>query len=307
VAYVFSAMVVVRQVRAWFRPAPASERGLLDDRDAKLLVAWLLTAAMCVQLGNRFFAHYYLMMLPPLAGVVGIATAFFVRTRSRVWRTVGAVLLLAIVVDRLVLFDPGRSHRPFLTFYLLAGAGVLLFFLLRPGRRAGLAVAAWVVLECLGMVVRQQLADTPRSMSHNLYDFTRITRYLEQRAEPGDRLFVWGWAPELYSLTRLESASHVTTVEYVVNDFRAAPPPPSVNEWWAAQMMEDLEARRPRFIVDAAERSWTSTERWIYRLDNYPDLALIPFLERYYRRPVRVDGFRVYERRGPRPDRGGMR
>ena len=105
-----------------------------------------------------------------------------------------------------------------------------------------------------------------------------------------------GWAPEIYSLTRLEAASHITFCQYVANDFVGFPDRPSLNQEWAQILMNELDATQPRFIVDASRATWFETEAWIYDLRNFPDFELNTLLETEYRQVARVDDCPIWER-----------
>jgi hypothetical protein len=85
-----------------------------------------------------------------------------------------------------------------------------------------------------------------------------------------------------------------------VNDYTPYPEQPTLNRPLAHMLMEDLRDRRPRFIVDAADRSWTlaaSGDPWLYRLDRYPRFELLSYLESDYRLAGRFDDCDVYVRR----------
>ena len=64
--------------------------------------------------------------------------------------------------------------------------------------------------------------------------------------------------------------------------------------------MEDLRKRRPAFIVDAAERSWTllaDGDPRLYRLKNYPDFEFRAMLEQEYRFVGTFNGCALHVRR----------
>ncbi len=274
-----------------------------------VFAVYLLAAMLCVKLGNRFFGHYYLLMMPPVAGLAGFAVHYFATDskRSRWGQALGWSLLGVFLLDRVLALQP---HSPgeilaawpasaLLVAYVLAGLLLLAYGLVHWPGRGGPTLAALILLEVGLLVFNQQRLETPASMSHSPFRLERLVQFLEQRSEPGDRLFVWGWAPEIYSLTRLESASHITSCQYVVNDYLAGPERPSLNREWAEMVMQDLRWRQPRFIVDAAMRSWTSTEPWVYRLEHYPEFALGEFLRSDYVSLGEYDECEVFERRRP--------
>jgi hypothetical protein len=157
-------------------------------------------------------------------------------------------------------------------------------------------------VEAALLIGQAQLAPTPRSLPHHPLGFERLSAELERRAAPGSRLFVWGWLPELYSLTRMEPASHFTVCQYVVDDYVADPARARLNEEMAALLMRDLEARPPDLVVDASARSWTmvgSGDPWLYDLERYPGFELAEHLERSYERVGTRDGCVLWQRRVP--------
>jgi 4-amino-4-deoxy-L-arabinose transferase-like glycosyltransferase len=306
-AYGFAAVVAVQASVRVLRPAaPAS----LAARPATVAcAAWLVLAMACVQLGHRFFAHYYLLMVPAVSALCGFALWWLWHEAPEArWSRWGTLLFVGLATADAILQARAASARrvrldDVQTIVALAcaaaAAGLLAYLILRPLARAPRVAAAWIGLEALLLIGLQQTTPTPRSMSHNPYSFDSLAAYLRQASRPGDRLFVWGWAPEIYSLTRLEAASEVVTSEFVVRDFLAAPDRPSLDPAWVDRMMRDLRWREPRFIVDASARSWTSTDARFYRLGLYPGFELVDLLGERYVARARIDGCTVYERRDP--------
>ncbi len=137
------------------------------------------------------------------------------------------------------------------------------------------------------------------SLPYHPGGFARLNGEIQSRAEPGDRLFVWGWLPELYTLTRLEAASRFSISQFVVGDLGAARFEPRIDPLHGERLMRDLEARRPRFIVDAWRSSWTmqgSGDPWLYDLRLYPDFELVALLREGYRHVGTFDGCLLYVR-----------
>ena len=304
-AYGIAGLAVAQALRWAWRPVGRRPFGA---RPAVLAcAAWLGLSMVSVQLGHRFFAHYYLLLLPPLSALCGFALHWLWREApARRWARAAALLFVAALsLDALLVIAPGvplLAHPDFpralfLAVHAAAAAGLLAYCLVRPLTRAPRVAAAWLVLEIALLVGVQQSTPTPLSMSHNPHSFAELAAFLRGAAAPGDRLFVWGWAPEIYSLTRLEAASQVVTSEYVVRDSVEARERPSLDPLWVERMMRDLREREPRFIVDASERSWSNTDARFYRLALYPGFELVELLAERYVRRARIDGCVVYERR----------
>ncbi len=75
------------------------ERSRRDDTDLWL---WLLSAAISVTVGLRFFGHYYLQLLPPLCLLT--AGALVTLSRRAVTRTVALAAFIAVVFSALGFF-----------------------------------------------------------------------------------------------------------------------------------------------------------------------------------------------------------
>jgi hypothetical protein len=92
----------------------------------------------------------------------------------------------------------------------------------------------------------------------------------------------------------------MTITQYVVDDYYVTSQAPRLNTEVAETLMDNLRERRPRFIVDAAERSWTllaDADPRLYRMKNYPDFELTDLLEQEYRFAGTLDGCDLYIRR----------
>jgi len=273
-------------------------------------VLFFLISLVTISLGERFFEHYYLFWVFPVAGLAGLAIHAFSAPPgpASALRGIAGAWVLLWVVDRafaLRHYSPARiaalwPESLVIVLYVLAGAGILVFALPRPRLRLPLAAAGLICLEVALVTVQGQVLETPRSLPHHRQGFGALEHYLDGAARPADRLFVWGWAPEIYSVTRLEAATQFSVCQYFVNDTAPVQGRPRLDEDLATKLMRELAERRPRFIVDASRRSWTmqgSREPWIYDLRLYPEFGLVRLLETEYRLAGVFDDCPVYERR----------
>lgn len=121
-----------------------------------------------------------------------------------------------------------------------------------------------------------------------------IVRYVVERTDPAERIFVWGFRAETYlSAQRMPASRFVYTVY-----------PAGVVPWFQAtrdeeerrvtprsreQLLADLDRERPELIIDAGR---TMSGRYMY---NYPQLRA--YLDRGYCFMRYVDGEPVYRRR----------
>lgn len=307
VAYATATAWIVSQVVRRLRRRPTSGPG---DPTIAMFVIYLGTAMLAVQMGQRFFAHYYLLMLPPIAALFGGACGFFLRRvgPTAVRRGLAAAAVALLLVD--LAFKLRGLPLPRLLTLWPASAPALVYLLLvvawlgygatRPVAHLRRVALGLLLLEVGLLVAQTQLAPPPGSLPHHRTKFSELTTRLRNDADAGDRLFVWGWLPEIYSLSRLEAASQFTISQYIVGDYYSAPAAPALDSQHAEMLMRDLRERRPRFVVDAWRRSWTmaaSGDPSIYRLERYPEFELPRFLERHYDLAGTYDGCDLYVRR----------
>ena len=100
-----AAFAVVNLPIVWTLPRAWRERHTAGSGDTDLWL-WLLSAALSVAVGLRFFGHYYLQLLPPL---VLITTGVLMRSSGRaVKRTIALAAAIATVAAGL-----GFLVRPF--------------------------------------------------------------------------------------------------------------------------------------------------------------------------------------------------
>ncbi len=121
-----------------------------------------------------------------------------------------------------------------------------------------------------------------------------IVRYVLERTEPNERIFVWGFRAETYvSAQRMPASRFVYTVypAGVVPWFQATRDEEErrVVPGSRAQLLADLDRERPELIIDAGR---TLSGRYMY---NYPQLRA--YLDRGYCFMRYVDGEPVYRRR----------
>lgn len=272
---------------------------LLRSPLARIFTLYLGVAVVTITIGDRFFGHYYLFLVPPVAVLFGLATRWLTMpaARSRLAGASAAVYLVLLLLDRA--FSWPSVVQVGSVVYLVGLGLLLLYGLSRPSARLATAVGGILALEIVFLGVHASTLMTPPSAPYAGHDFRAVTRAIDERSEPADRLFVWGWAPEVYSLTRLTPASEFVISMYLVNDTGPEPQASAIDPDYERQLMDELNAVEPRFIVDASSRSWTmvaSGDPWLYTLQRYPDFALNRYLASHYRRVGRFDGSALYER-----------
>jgi hypothetical protein len=220
---------------------PSAWRRRVRGQDTDLWL-WLLSAALSIAVGLRFFGHYYLQLLPPLC----LLTASALTQRSE------------------------RVARGTVAFALTAAAGfTIVGFVARP----------W--------------GDQPK--------YERVSEYLERHLSKTDRVFVWGHEPEIYWASGALPGTRFLSDGFVNGNWGGRPPgdtsADSPTPGARQMMMQDLQLRRPRYILDTSPAA--------FRGSQYHPMKSIPELQRYvdhdYRYIRKIDQIAVYERRDAGP------
>jgi len=271
-----------------------------------LFTLYLGGAMLSVQMGRRYFEHYYLFLLLPLAALVGHAVGLLMRPRVVAAAGLGIVIVGWLLIELgLAVAGPRATALSaagivaHVVFYLALAVMVTIFAVIRPFPTAPRVLGGLVWLQIAVIVVLAQASQPPPNMPYRSQGFARLVQRIDDLSRPEDRLFVCGWAPEVYALTRRVPATQFAITEYVVGDFQAHPIPPRIDPHYADLLMGDLERNRPALIADCAERSLTMArggDPSRYRLSNYPDFAFVELLERDYKRVDRLDGCDLYVR-----------
>jgi hypothetical protein len=223
-------------------------RARLDRHRFRLLAGVLLMSIPPALVGWRFFPHYFVQLLLPLA------------------------LLAAPRAEELAR---------------------------RPWPRAARMAAAWTLAMVLGFTAA------------NLYVFTRtdaiesrrpvFARVVSRlRADPcfeGARLFVWGFAPELYYHSELRPASRFVIPAYTVSGYEPGHPDARAAEalirddHWRL-LVGDLERHRATYVLDTAG---SGLHRWrSFPVHRFPHLLAL--LRRDFVPLDTVDGVAIYRR-----------
>jgi hypothetical protein len=103
----------------------------------------------------------------------------------------------------------------------------------------------------------------------------RTAAVLRELAGPGDKLFVWGWAPALYVYSGLLPATRFAATHVSMHNYGSV---------YIDAMMQDVRREKPRFVADTMQSGFAmnTVGTWIgfYRPENslnrqgfYPELA----------------------------------
>jgi hypothetical protein len=222
---------------------PFAWRARRADRDLWL---WLVSGVIAVAIGFRFFPHYYLQLLPPLALLAARGVDVIPRPHRR--RALVVVGLLAVVST---------------TFFLV------------PAFTQG------------------ETRDTRVALA--------VAQYVRHHTRPGQRVLVWGQAPEVYWASDRRPATRFATTGFVTGTSGGRPPshvgsryavPGAADDFFA-----DLRTSPPVLIADMS----TADQRHAHF---YPP-ARFPRFQRYldaggWHRVAVVDGVAIM-----RPAAGG--
>jgi hypothetical protein len=176
-------------------------------------------------------------------------------------------------------FFPRYYFQLLPVFVLVAARGLTLL-----GRRRALALCALLVIPLVRFGPRyvDLAGDLVRGLPHNwsdlaMYDGSvHAAETVLRSATPGDTLFVWGYRPDIYTLTRLRAGTPYLDSQPltgVIADrhlFDATPSTPGL----ARTNRAALAQSRPDFIVDGL-----GPYNPALAIDNFPDLQ--PWLAGY--------------------------
>ncbi|MEW6126158.1 MAG: glycosyltransferase family 39 protein [Acidobacteriota bacterium] len=267
--------------------------GRLNEADA-LMLLWFAVSFIGMSVGGRFFGHYFFQILPALCliGASGMTEiiARLKKTKVNVRRMVYGILISGFAVTLV------RFHA----------------------RTAGLAVD-----ELRGAKSEMTQTWYHERLNREEFQAAQTVKEIEDEANPvkpfdfeklrraganitatptsADYLFVWGYRPEIYywsgllPASRYLSSQQLTGVPADVHFFSdefALMLDEATTAAHRAQLLTDLQMRRPKFIVDelAAYNSQLA-------MSNYPELK--NFLNDY--KLMETDkGFFIYFLRNPK-------
>jgi hypothetical protein len=168
---------------------------------------------------------------------------------------------------------------------------------LAPRRRRALAallalpLAAWAVYGLVRIPLRDYPSQEPKTRE--------VAAWLRAHSDPADRVFVWGdFTPVYYEADRLPGTRYLMTAVHMGNFDPGELPPgfdvtPHRSQRDVDATLADLEANRPRWVVDTAPadiHSWSLVPLW-----KFP--ALDAYVADRYALVAEPAGARVYRRR----------
>jgi hypothetical protein len=282
----------------------------LRESVARCVAFYAICGLVAVQAGGRFYAHYFLLPLPGIVlSTVGAVQWLLAHRRRTAAAAASSLLVAAVVAD--FLWAPSNGA----TFALGANEGaspprvalVAAAFALGAAARIGwVRLGRALVPIAAAAVLMDSAAGSVRSLVYSrvftaefrpTFSSPRLADAIGRRARPGDRLFVWGWRPEIYLDAGLPAATRFAScLEVVGGQDEALVLAPRFDPRYMATLLEELDRFQPRFVVDASLSSFYGS---MYNLDVVPPMK--DYLDRRYVPVEEADGCVLYERDASAP------
>jgi 4-amino-4-deoxy-L-arabinose transferase-like glycosyltransferase len=241
-----------------------------------------------------------------IVGATPVLWILAVREALRPWDAMRAALVSALALAWIPVSLGGRFYEHYYLQFapplaLLAGAGadrVLgAWGSLARWKRAGMVTL--LLLPVVGSVgwgfargvLHRYPAQEPRTRE--------VAAWLRAHAGPGDRLFVWGHYTPLYWLAEMDPGTRYLNTSVHMGNFDPAHLPdgfdlrPFRSERDIQRTLEDLERRRPAWVVDTAPADIHHWSR--VPLSAFPELRA--YLDAHYDLVADPAGAAVYRRR----------
>ncbi len=254
-----------------------------QDRLVLLFGIWWLLDMALVWISPRSYVQYYL----PLNGSAAML-AGYVLYRCREYRA-GYLWLLGswLVTDFLLLWlEAGDSflhvglksaapkgyglHLVYHLIPVVLGAGI--YFLLKAADwRAARSVLLFLLCAVMMLVwnrgnlkdFREKIEEVSEQRARHLTPlWQQIGEYIRQHSQPEDGLYVWGWYPGIYV-----AAERFAPTTYPSEDNMHISGPRGLGKR-IQNLVNDLQARPPKFIVDA--------QKMHYPFYTHPNFELWP-------------------------------
>jgi 4-amino-4-deoxy-L-arabinose transferase-like glycosyltransferase len=236
----------VRALKGHRRPIVDPTESIQSARFDISSALWCAVSLVAVIIGGRFYGHYFIPALPALSVLGARGLSNFVETMKKPFQTWKKRLVLT-VMGLLFLVGFVRCHH----------RTAVLAYETVTGTRTRWS-ADW------GMTKREQEAEV-------------VAQYVRERVPPGEALYIWGYAHDVFWRTNCRPASRYLTPYYIDGRFpdSEATVPKSGEEFRreaAANLIEDLSRSKPRLILDVEG----SIKALPYR-------NLVNFIDFYYR------------------------
>lgn len=122
-----------------------------------------------------------------------------------------------------------------------------------------------------------------------------VAEWLRAHAHPSDRLFIWGYYPEIYPLADLPNASRFVEIHFLtgqVRDKMTGAGLETISERLWQWLFTDLARHPPEWIVDTSV--FPVSGRYLHPVTRYP--AFQAYVTRHYALAATVAGAPIYQR-----------
>lgn len=194
----------------------------------RLVNLWLAAGAAILLVQAKGYDYHWLPLLPPLALLAGDGLARAVQMLTR----------------RLAAVSPVPSRMVTAGASAVAAGGLLLVLLLSVWPKT------WPYLS--GIEDRETYFDRFQGGEFIAGESLRVANWLTARTTPGDSLFIWGFRPEVYVLSRLNPAARFIFQFPLVGDWYPAA--------WRQQTVDTLWAALPPYtlVLQADYMPWVT-------------------------------------------------
>jgi hypothetical protein len=231
-----------------------------------------------------------------MAAFVGVAVLYGLWQKERrpsaaVWLAVG--LLAASVY---AVYRPGRSFQHYLLFLFFPVNLAAILGLASILRRSGRSVACGAVFSALTLAIPAFLGATGTGNSMGPFTgapkkiVSSASRRLNELAEPGAPMVVWGWEPALYLLT--DTVPGVRDLQ-TGKEIEVGPQ----REYYRRRFLHDLTAEPPQVFADAVGPGrFGYQDRATEGYESMPELR--EYIDAHYDLTDDLQNIRLFARRG---------
>lgn len=212
-------------------------------------VLWSCMSVYCLSIGWRFSGHYYYMTYPVLAALFGAFwsnAVLFLFTQQKWRKNIVRIPCLSIIFF-IILVSLGYPLKKYTGF--------------PPAIRR--------------LVTYLEINDpTTNAIKHT-------ANYITAHTTPRDRLFVWGYCPEIYLLSGRRCATRYVHCDFLVGDvdpYLAGPRPERIKAQHWNELFSDFSRTMPVYIIDVSPTNYICFGS--NSIDKFP--ALKTFLYKYY-------------------------
>ncbi len=201
-------------------------------------ILWTFVSVYCLSLGWRFSGHYYYMVFPVLAGLFGIF-----------WQG----------ISRYIKNVCGRAVKTYYIEHTLLGAIIVLSLLYPLTYYTGFPPGSKRYITYL---------ESDKSIGKNIRN---TAYYIIAHTLKPDTIFVWGYCPEIYHLSRRRCASMFAHCDYLVGEVDPYPEGgrmDRVNPQHWKIFLHELLNTKPAYIIDISPSNYLGFAS--NRIDKYP-------------------------------------